>query len=64
MCKKNFNFMYFLSYYEPCTIDSAKNRTLFLPLPKGRGEKWELFSLKGKSKTKKQVHVCLIVNGY
>ena len=27
--KKKFNFMYFLSYYKPYTMDSAKNRALF-----------------------------------
>ena len=32
--RKNFIFTYFLSYYKPCTINSAKNRALLKNLPK------------------------------
>ena len=39
MCKKKNIFMYFLNYYQPCTIDSVKNRALLKNLPKIRGEK-------------------------
>ena len=31
--RKKFIFMYFLSYYKPCTIDSAKNHKLLNNIP-------------------------------
>ena len=31
--RKKFIFMYFLNYYKPCTIDSAKNHALLKNLP-------------------------------
>ena len=34
LCAKKNIFMYFLSYYKPCTIDSAKNHALLKNLSK------------------------------
>ena len=48
--KKKIIFMYFLSYYKPCAIDSVKNRALLKNLPKKNMKIKSKLSLLGKKK--------------